>query len=295
MLEYIKKLRLVVSIMNYIKEWRSKDIDLTKTKDTDILKYGITLHTDYVEEDDKPIYAYKVKNILKIGFGKRVFNLTLPFAIIKPIIDSYTTDAPLGGRDREYRLCNIAYSTLFIRYRNKSIPKDVLNMKWATPDNAYDDVHYKKREYYEELFWSKRTLYKSVLLTLDGRFYKELDLNSDNTVDINRMTERYYAVVPSKGDSNLNKITIEAYRVRDYFKYGTPKTEWLVKWFKKPVIETKLILKTPSGISTITCSMLGIEKNTEIVPETLANYFNIPRDSVSRMIDDRFKEVGEIK
>ena len=233
MLAYIKNLSFVVSIMKYLREWKSTYIEITTVPYSIDSKYGIILCSDYVYGSDKPIYTWEVKNTLNLYLGKKKISIHLPFNIVKPIVDSSEEDGEF-----KYLLEDVYYGMQLVRY------KYVRRVKWVWvlhygPETVYDNEYLKSKKIYEETFWSDSIPVKKYLLGLDGTKFKEVDINKS----IEELHE-YSKVVSSVYEVNLaNAERIRVYREMITYAYGNNSfTVKLMRLFKKSYTRVKLVV-----------------------------------------------------
>lgn len=211
--------------------------------------------------DIRPIWGIRLsshdeelyKNVITIFLGTYIKSITIPFSIIKPIVDYHVYKKDINDNDMDDVMAT-AYSVNI--YGITYLPDDgCIEFNWNHADDMYTNltnhVGTMKLIY---LFWRYKTKVKTILLNLDNTSFSDITDSTDDNIDyLTTIQPRYYINVM---DNEGNNLVAECRANLTIYTYGGSLiTKLIMRIFKKPEHIRRVIIDIPDKSYSNTLDM----------------------------------------
>lgn len=221
--------------------------------------WGIRLYSH-----DEVLY----KNVITIFLGYYIRSFTLPFNIIKPILDYHVYKKDINDSDMP-DIMGTAYSVNV--YGITYLPNlGYFEFNWNYADDMYTNItNHKGISKLIYLFWRYKTKVKTILLNLDSTSFSDITDSTDDNIDyLTTLQPRYYVSIMDGEGNNLlaecrAKLTVYTYG-------GSLPTKLIMTMFKKPETIRRVIIDIPEISYSITLDMY----DDETIMDSFRRYCN---------------------
>ena len=183
------------------------------------------------------------KNVITIFLGYYIRSFTLPFNIIKPIIDYHVYKKDINDND----MPDIMATAYSINVYGLTFLSNLgyFEFNWNYADDIYTNItNHKGISKIIYLFWRYKTKVKTILLNLDNTSFSDITDSTDANIDyLTTLQPRYYISIMDNEGNNLlaecrAKLTVYTYG-------GSLLTKLIMSIFKRPETIRRVIIDIP--------------------------------------------------